>query len=72
MWNKYMHNPRYGRLTKEDALRDFRENIKPSVDAQYGRGDRVALAEAWSGYVDMLERDGMITRWQADNWTNPY
>lgn len=73
MWNKYTHNPaRYGRMTKADALRDFRENVRPHVIKRYGLGDRIAMREAWSEYIDGLARDKLITRWQEDNWTNPF
>ncbi len=59
-------------MTKHEALRLFREEILPLVRKQYGRYDRVARAEEFSNFIDMLHRDGSITRHQADTWTNPY
>lgn len=66
---------RNGRWTKADVLRDFRENILPLIRAKYetdGRVDGPARREEWNNYVDALAQDRVITRWQADNWTNPF
>lgn len=59
-------------MTKAQALADFREHIAPLVRAQYGKGDRVAMSEAWCNYTDSLCKDGRITRHQDETWTNPF
>lgn len=58
--------------TKKRAIRDFRENILPTVIAQYGKKDRVAISEAWCDYTDWLCKDGCITAKQDATWTNPF
>jgi hypothetical protein len=66
---------RNGRWTKADVLRDFRENILPLIRKRYesdGRVDKPARREEWNNYVDALQKDGMITRHQADTWDNPF
>lgn len=65
-------NPIGGHMTKKQAEQDFEENILPAVYARYGIRDRVAISEAWNGYTDMLQKDGLISQKQYDTWTNPY
>lgn len=60
-----------GRMTKQDALRNFRENILPHVIARYGR-DKPAIREAWNNYTDGLQKDGLITASQYHNWVGPF
>lgn len=55
-------------MTKKEAMRHFREHILPHIPEH----DRVAKAEAFSNYVDMLCRDGEITEKQAFEWDNPF
>ena len=58
-------------MTKKEALADFKENILPSIEKQYGK-DKVARCEAWNNYTDTLCKDGHITAKQYHNWTNPF
>lgn len=63
------------KATKKQVLRDFRENVLPSIRATYeqdGRVDGPARREAWNNYTDALCTDRQITRHQCDNWTNPF
>lgn len=60
------------KMTKAEALKDFRENIAPEIRKRYGRGDSIAMREAWSDYTDMLCKDRMITNKQYDTWDNPF
>jgi hypothetical protein len=60
-------------MTKQQVLRDFNENIKPSIPRMYdGTLDRIWLNEEWINYTDSLCRDGLITEKQYNNWSSPY
>lgn len=56
------------RVTKAEALRMFREVGMSSAF----RGDDIAKREAWNNYVDMLNKDGLVSDKQANTWSNPY
>lgn len=58
-------------MTKKQVLADFRENIAPYVRKQYGR-DSIAMREAFSNYVDSLNKDGIVSSRQANTWSNPF
>lgn len=63
------------KMTKAEALAEFREFVLPYVRETYeqdGRVDVIARREAWINYVDALYKDGRITDKQADTWTNPF
>ena len=60
------------KLTKKQALEIFREDIAPYVREQYGRGDVIAMREAWNNWTDGLCKDGCITPHQYTTWTNPF
>ena len=36
------------------------------------RGDSIAKRCAFNDYVDSLNKDGMVTDYQAYNWSNPF
>lgn len=55
-------------MTKKEAIAEFNSYILPEVRRQYGRGDYVAIAEAWNNYTDMLRSDGRISRHQYNTW----
>lgn len=59
-------------MTKKEAEAEFRADVMPYVVAQYGRDDRIALAEEWSNWTDMLRSEGRITRKQYETWVNPF
>lgn len=62
------------KITKVQALADWRENILPRVKAHYetdGIPDWPARSESWTIYVDELNKDGIVTDWQAYNWMSP-
>lgn len=65
------HNPT-GRMSKKDALREFKQFVLPEVVAKYGHYDKPAINEAWNDYTDGLQKDGLITATQYNNWTNPF
>ena len=60
------------RMTKVEVVASFREMLKDSPTATLLRGDRIAKREAFNNYVDMLNKDGLVTDYQAYNWSNPF
>ncbi len=61
------------RATKSQVLDQFRYNWKVAVMQDRSlRGDTIAKREYWNNFVDSLNQDGMVTDWQAYNWTNPF
>jgi hypothetical protein len=62
------------KMTKAEAVAEFKECVMPYVREQYeqdGRMDRVARREAWNDFTDMLCKDRQITSRQYDTWTHP-
>lgn len=59
-------------MTKKQAIQMFRNDVRPMVTKEYGRGDVVATREAWNNFTDMLCKDRQITAHQYDSWTNPF
>ena len=60
------------RITKKEVVASFREMLKDSPTRTLLRGDSIAKREAFNDYVDMLNKDGMVTDYQAYNWSNPF
>ena len=65
-------NPAGGMMNKQEAVRDFKKYILPGVIARYGRNDKPAIHEAWNDYTDSLQKDGLITATQYNNWAGPF
>ena len=60
------------RMTKKEVVASFREMLKDSPTGFLLKGDSIAKREAFNDYVDMLNKDGMVTDYQAYNWSNPF
>ena len=60
------------RITKKEVVASFREMLKDSPTGTLLRGDSIAKREAFNDYVDVLNKDGMVTDYQAYNWSNPF
>ena len=61
------------RMTKKDAVQQFRWDWADFVKSNPNfRGDSIAKRCAFNDYVDMLNKDGAVTDYQADNWSNPF
>ena len=64
---------RKNNMTDNEIRESFEELYPPKTFYAGGLTiDRVARAEAFSAYVDSLERDGIISMEQAHNIYNPY
>ena len=61
------------KMTKKQAVQQFRESWADFVanDSSW-RGDSIAKRCAFNDYVDMLNKDGLVTDHQAYNWSNPF
>ena len=57
-------------MTKVQVVSQFREMLRES--GANLRGDSIAKHEAFNDYVDMLNKDGSVTDYQAYNWSNPF
>jgi hypothetical protein len=61
-------------LTLDQAWRDFKREILPSIKMQYEKNkipDKPARREAWNDYINMLARSGAISDKDAATWTHP-
>lgn len=61
-------------MTKKEALKEFKMYTMPYVRNRYEFNgiDKVARREAWSDFIDELERRKVITPAQAFKWSNPF
>jgi hypothetical protein len=60
-------------MTKKDALYNFKQLWNDHCEAYpHWQGDKPAKREAWSDYIDMLQKGGLITEKQAHSWDNPF
>ena len=60
------------RITKKEVVASFRRMLKDSPTGTLLRGDSIAKREAFNNYVDSLNKDGLVTDYQAYNWSNPF
>ena len=61
------------RMTKVEAVASFRESWNVFlIRNPHFKGDIIAKRTAFNDYVDMLNKDGMVTDYQAYNWSNPF
>jgi len=62
-------------MTKKEAFAEWKEYVFPWIQSAYekdGRVDTCARAEYWNNFTDALYKDGRITLFQYENWTNPF
>jgi len=57
-------------MTKKEALRQFKESTIDFEKMLIKHPDKVALA--WDWETDYLCKEGLITKYQYDTWTNPF
>jgi len=56
------------KTTKKQALEEFKQYYLEGIP----KWDKIAKREAWNNYTDMLCKNGYISNYQYNNWTNPY
>ena len=61
------------RMTKKDVVQQFRWDWSDFLKSNPNfRGDSIAKRCAFNDYVDSLNKDGLVTDYQAYNWSNPF
>ena len=61
------------RTTKKQVVAQFRELWADTVALEpHWRGDSIAKRTAFNDYTDSLCKDGIITTYQYENWSNPF
>ena len=67
------HSHQLMRHTKAQVLNQFRYNWKCATIADPSlKGDVIAKREEWNNFVDMLNKEGYVSNYQAYNWSNPF
>ena len=61
------------RTTKKEVVAQFRELWADLLASEPSwRGDSIAKRTAFCDYIDGLCKDGIITTYQYENWSNPF
>ena len=61
------------RMTKKDVVQQFRWDWSDFlISNPIFRGVCIAKRCAFNDYVDSLNKDGLVTDYQAYNWSNPF
>ena len=61
------------KITKKEVVAQFRELWAETVSLEpHWRGDSIAKRTAFNDYTDSLCKDGIITTYQYENWSNPF
>ena len=61
------------RMTKKQAVQQFRWDWSDFLKSNPSwRGDKVAKRCAFNDFVDALNKDGLVSDYQAYNWSNPF
>ena len=61
------------RLTKKQAVQQFRLDWSDFLKSNPSwRGAKVAKRCAFNDFVDALNKDGLVSDYQAYNWSNPF
>ena len=61
------------RLTKKQAVQQFRWDWSDFLKSNPSwRGDKVAKRCAFNDFVDALNKDGLVSDYQAYNWSNTF
>ena len=62
----------YRVMTWNQACEDFKNHVLPYTIKAYeqdGQPDWPARREAWNNWTDSLCKDGQISDWQYNNWS---
>jgi len=61
------------KITKKEVVAQFRELWADLLASEPSwRGDSIAKRTAFNDYTDTLCKDGIITNYQYENWSNPF
>jgi len=56
----------------QEAVRQFKKEIKPMIVRQYGPSDKIALITEWNNWTDQLAKSNEIKEKQYLTWPNPF
>ena len=59
-------------MTKVEAIKEFKEMYTQSEFKRLKREDNDWLTQDWNNWTDILCKEGRITDWQYNNWSNPF
>ena len=60
-------------MTKKQAVQQFRWDWSDFLQSNPNyRGDKVAKRCAFNDFVDALNKHGLVSDYQAYNWSNPF
>ena len=62
-------------MTKQEVYSNYKESIQEFYTSMrlYKRDhDKIMMREEWNNYIDALHKDGSITDYQVNNWSNPF
>ena len=62
-------------MIKEQVYSNYKECIQEFYTSMrlYKRDhDKVMMREEWNNHIDSLHKDGLITDYQVNNWSNPF
>jgi len=59
-------------MTKEQAVKEFKNEILPMVINRYGKNDVTAIRTEWNDFTDMLCKNGDKKESQYSTWDNPF
>ena len=64
--------------TKKQTLKQFQEfyldDFKKSNPKEYKalKRDKIMMRQIWADHVDALNKEGILTNNQVNNWSNPF
>ena len=61
-------------MKRDEAIKDFEVTYVPVILAREkvnGKRDMPLRRQLWNDFYDSLNKNGLISDWQADNWTQP-
>ena len=61
-------------LKRDEAIKDFEATYMPIILAREkvnGKRDMSRRRQLWNDFFDSLNKNGLISDWQAENWSQP-
>ena len=61
-------------MKREEAIKSFEQTYMPVINAREkvnGKRDMSRRRQLWNDFCDSLNKNGLISDWQAENWTQP-
>jgi|TARA_R110002012_G_scaffold319289_1_gene539311 hypothetical protein len=61
-------------MKRDEAIKSFEETYMPVINAREkvnGKKDMPRRRQLWNDFCDSLNKNGLISDWQAENWSQP-